>query len=269
MQFRKRRRLAILITLAACGLFAAGHWMISNRLGHASYYSGGALLACVCILMLFGIRKRLPMLPLLTVSTWTQIHIYTGLFSLAVYGLHVPRLLANGLFEGALSILFLSVALSGLYGVYISRVAPRKMNAVPGEFRFDRFPWHRQRLAERASEVLDGLQVSLASPVLATFYRDRLQPFFSSPVPIGFLVLPNSWRRQRLLHGLRELDRYLSDQTQAAAGQLAALVRKRDELDFHYALQLRLRVWVALHAVLSTVLLGWCLVHVAMVLTFI
>src|SRR5690606_25077234 len=99
--------------------------------------------------------------------------------------------------------------------------------------------------------------------------RDSLRPYFSSNVAFSFIVVPNSMRRQRMLLGLREMDRYLCDKTRSVAGQLAALIRKRDELDFHYAMQLRLRVWVAWHAALSLVLLGWCLTHVALVLIFI
>ena len=269
MPIHQRRIVALGVTLLALLLFAAGHRQISSQLGHTSYYSGGTLLGCVLLLALLGGRKRIPMLPLWRVATWTQIHIYTGLFAFAVYLFHVPRVVANGYFEGSLSWLFLGVGLSGFYGLYISRVAPRKMNAVPGEFRFDRFPWHRQRLADRASEILIGLEQTLASPVLAAFYRDSLRPYFSNRVPVAFLVVPTSMRRQRVLNGLRELDRYLCDRTRESAGQLAALIRKRDELDFHYAMQLRLRMWIACHAVLSTLLLAWCLVHVAMVLTFI
>lgn len=269
ISFRSRRRLALASTIVAVLLLWSGDVWLRQRLGHAAYFSGGTLLACLVLLILVAVRKRLVMLPLLSVSTWVQIHIYTGLFALAAYALHVPRLVAGGVFEGGLSLLFLAVSLSGLYGWFVSRTAPRKLTAVPGDYRFERIGWHRQRLADAAAALLDGLESSLASPVLLSFYRNSLQPYFSARPPLAYLAVPNGGRRRRLLSGLGELDRYLSDETRGLAGQLAALVRTRDELDFHFALQLRLRLWVVLHSLLSTALLVWSFVHVLLVLNFI
>lgn len=268
IRLRHRRWLALCVTCAMVLLFSGIHWLISARLGHAAYWSGGSLFACLLLLILLGVRRRLVMLPLGSVATWVQIHIYTGLFALAMYVLHVPRVIGAGWFEVCLSMLFWLVSLSGLYGVYVSRTLPRRLNAVPGEYRFDRFAWHRERLAIRAAEVLEGLELTLASPVLVDFYRDQLDPYFSRRTTIGFVLFPVGTRRRQLLSRLRSLDRYLEHTARDAAGQLAGLVRKRDELDFHFALQMRLRIWVAFHAACSVLLLVWSLVHVGMVLLF-
>lgn len=269
IHFRTRRRVAIAATIAAACLLTLANWLVHQRLGHASYLSGGTLLGCLLLLLLVAVRKRLVMLPLWSVSAWVQIHIYTGLFALVAYALHVPRIVATGVFEGGLSLLFLGVSASGLYGLLVSRTAPRKLTAVGGEYRFDRIGWHRRQLAARAADVLAGLDASLSSPVLTAFYRESLQPYFSARPPIAYLAVPNGTRRRRLLGSLGELDRYLSSDTRGASGQLAALVRTRDELDFHYALQLRLRLWVVIHSLMSIALLSWSLVHVALVLSFI
>ncbi len=268
IHFRTRRTIGLWIaSLVGALAFAIDYWFRS-RLGNAAIFSGATLFATLLLLVAIGLRKRLVMLPLWSVSSWVQIHIYSGLFSLVVYGLHVPRVIANGMFEGGLSLLFLTVSCSGLYGLFVSRTAPRKMTSVPGDYRFDRIPWHRQRLAESASDILSSLDASLASPVLATYYRDNLQPYFASRVPLAFLAVPNGIRRRRMLSRLAELNRYLSEECRAAAGQLAALVRTRDELDFHFAIQLRLRLWVAVHAILSMILVIWSLLHVLLVYHF-
>lgn len=269
IHFRTRRRLAVAATAAAGSLLVLVHWIVDQRLGHASYTSGGTLLGCLVLLILLALRKRLVMLPLWSVATWVQVHIYTGLFALVAYVLHVPRIVATGVFEGGLSLLFVGVAASGLYGLLVSRTAPRKLTAVGGEYRFDRIGWHRRQLAARAAEVLAGLDASISSPVLTSFYRESLQPYFSARPSFAYLAVPSGSRRRRLLSGLGQLDRYLSSDTRGASGQLAALVRTRDELDFHFALQLRLRLWVTLHSLLSIALLSWSLVHVALVLSFI
>jgi len=269
LSFRKRRWVAIVSTVAAVVVFWKLHQIIDDRLAHTAFFSGGTLLACILILFVFGLRKRLVMLPLLSVAAWTQIHIYTGLFALAVYLAHVPTILANGFFESSLSLLFLAVSISGLYGIYVSRTAPRKMTAVAGEFRYDQIRWHRQKIYDRATDVLRSLDVTLASPVLATYFRDVLQPYFSGGVAFDFLLVPNSLRRRRLLLGLGELERYLSPEVLPASGELAALVRKRDELDLHFALQWKLRVWLLVHVFLAVMLLIGSFVHVALVVYYI
>lgn len=268
IHFRNRRMLALTLTLGALAVFALLHQRTENRLGHASFLSGATLLACLVFLVLIAVRKRLVMLPLWNVSTWVQIHIYTGIFALVVYLFHVPRIIANGYFEGGLSLLFLGVSSSGLYGLYVSRTAPRKLASVPGEYRFDQIAWDRKRLAQAAAEILQQLEQSLAAPVLATFYRDHLHRYFAAETPVNFILHPNSLRRKKLLAAMQELDRYFTDSARSAAGQLAALVRRRDELDFHYAMQLRLRLWVVVHSALSLVLLLWSLIHTFLVIGY-
>lgn len=268
LSFRQRRLLAAAVTVFASLAFWYLHKRVVDHLGHAAFFSGCSLLACLFLLYALGFRKRLVMLPLWSVACWTQIHIYTGIFAFVVYLAHVPTFLANGIFESVLSWLFLGVSLSGLYGVYVSRTAPRKLTSVPGEFRFDQIPWHRQKIYDRATNVLKSLDLSLASPVLANYFRSSLLPYFAGGVPIDFLIVPNSARRRKLLLGLGELERYLSPEVLPASGELAALVRKRDELDFHYAVQWRLRVWLVLHAMLSTLLILASLAHVFLVLSF-
>lgn len=268
-RFWRRRWIGAALTTLAVAALIACDWLIRQRLGHAAIWTGAALLGCLFFLMLLGVRKRLVMLPLLKTSTWVQIHIYTGLFAMAAYLVHVPRVVADGVFEGGLSLLFLGVSLSGLYGVYVSRTAPRRLTAVPGEFRFDQVAWHRRKIAELADAVLDELNAAPASAVLATFYRDTLQPFFRGRPGLAYVALPTGVRRRRLLSGLGELDRYLETESRSMAGRWAALVRTRDDLDYHFALQLRLRLWVAVHAALSGALLLWACVHALLVLQLI
>lgn len=267
--FRQRRVIALLSTTLLSALFLLWHQRIADNLGHQAFFSGGTLIGCIFLLYCLGFRKRIVMLPIWSVATWTQIHIYTGLFSLIIYLAHVPAIIANGTFECGLSLLFLSVSGSGLYGIYVSRTAPKKLTAVPGEFRFDQIGWHRQMIYDRATNVLKNLDVSLDSPVLANYFRSYLLPYFAGGVPFDYMIIPNGVRRRKLLLGLGELERYLSPEVLPSSGELAGLVRKRDELDFHYVVQWKLRVWLVFHTVLATLLLVASLLHVFLVLSFI
>ena len=269
VHFTTRRVLAVAVTLLAVGLC----WFIaqreSARLGQPSIFTGVTALIGLFGLMLLGVRRRLPFWPLGSASVWTQVHIYVGFFTTAIYFLHVPKVIGDGFFECFLSLLFLSVSASGFYGLFISRTLPRKLAAIEGQHRFDRVGWHRKEIASTASQIVDGLADSATSRVLGTFYGKVLQPFFTSRPSLAYVLAPTGNRRRQLLGDLKELDRYLESDGRKAAGQFAALVRRRDDLDYQYALQLRLRTWLVLHGLLSVILIVAAIIHAVLAFRFI
>ena len=268
MHFRVRRIIAGVATLIVIAIVYFVMLFVKNRLGHPAYLTGATLLASLFLLVLLGVRKRLPMLPLGSVSVWTQVHIYSGFFVSAVYVMHVPAIIADGRFELALSLMFLTVTLSGFYGLYASRTLPKKLTAVDGEYRFDQVAWHRDSIAGTAETLLADVASSPAHSVLNQYYFNSLEPYFLSKPSPAYVLVPSGTRRRRLLGGLKELGRYLEEDTRRVAGQFAALVRKRDDLDYHYALQYRLRLWVLIHSVFSVLLIAASIIHASLALRF-
>ncbi len=241
---------------------------IDAGLGSAEIMTGSTVLASLFVLLLLGVRRRLPFWPLGSVSMWTQIHIYTGLFAGGVYWLHVPAIIAGGRLEMAVSMLFVLVTLSGFYGVFASRTLPKKLTTIDRQLRFDLVDWHRQQISTAARGLLEQVNEQTSLRVLGGFYTKCLQPFFASRPSLAFVVAPTSSRRKRLLTGLQQLDRYLENEGRETSGALAALVRRRDELDYQYALQLRLRLWVVIHGVLSLLLVALSIAHAIAALRF-
>ena len=80
--------------------------------------------------------------------------------------------------------------------------------------------------------------------------------------------MPTGGRRRKLLSGLRDLDRYLETDDREASGRFAALVRRRDDLDYQFALQLRLRLWVVVHSIFSLALVVGGIIHAFMAFRF-
>ena len=261
LSFKNRRR----ISLTATALLVAVVWLIAwiqdGRLAHASVFTGSTVLGSLLLLGLLGVRRRIPVLRLGSVSTWTQIHIYTGLFAAAVYVIHVPAIIAGGVFECGLSIIFLLVSISGVYGVYASRTLPRRLTAVGEPYRFDRVAWHRGQIAQLAEDLLEELKEQSGVHVLGRFYLSFLEPFFHSRPTMAYVFAPTGVRRRRLISGLTELDRYLEADSRSTAGRLAALVRRRDDLDYQFALQLRLRMWLVVHGSFSIILIIGAALH--------
>ncbi len=265
-KLKTRRIIASAFTITVIGVF---YWIYRSeveRLGRPNEFTGFTLMACLGILVLLGVRRRLPFWPLGNVSVWTQVHLYVGLFSAAIYVMHVPALIAGGHFESFLSILFLMVTASGLYGIYASRTLPKKLTAVEGQHRFDRTGWGRQQIADAAEHTIGEVGESVAKEVLESFYHKSLSPFFGSRPSLAYVVVPTGGRRRQLLSDLKELDRYLENDGRKIAGQFAALVRHRDDLDYQFALQLRLRCWVVFHSLMSVILIVAALVHLCVVL---
>ncbi len=258
---RRRRLLACVATLLAIEIFWCCNQIIVSRLGNASLFSGSVLLACLFMLVAIGARRRVMMLPLWSVSTWLQIHLYTGIFACAVFVIHVPRIIANGWFEGILSWLFIAVSASGIYGIFVSRMIPKRLTAVPTQPRYDRIDWHRDQYRQASANIFASLTPDHGGDVLADFYTRELQPYFESGLPISFRIQPNQRRRRALLAELGDLKRYLSVDSLESANRFSALIRHRDELDYHHGLQWKLRSWVIVHAAISLVLVVWSVVH--------
>tara|TARA_R110002049_G_scaffold72490_7_gene187481 strand:+ start:23919 stop:24740 length:822 start_codon:yes stop_codon:yes gene_type:complete len=266
--FRTRRIIALAITAIAILIVWIFAWIETSRLGHASYVTGWTTLSTLFLLILLGVRRRVPMLRLGSASTWTQVHLYSGLFATAVYAMHVPSLIAGGTFECGLSIVFLLVSASGFYGVYASRTLPRRLTAVDGQHRFDRVRWHRNQIAETAASLLEGDNDNATSRVLGIFYTKYLMPFFQTRPSLAYVMVPTGARRRRLLGGLQELNRYLESDGRQVAGRFAALVRRRDDLDYQFSLQLRLRLWLVIHSTFSIVLVLWAIIHAVLAIRF-
>jgi hypothetical protein len=268
LTFKNRRRISLGVTALLVALVWLIAWIQEARLAHASVFTGSTVLGSLVLLALLGVRRRIPVLHLGSVSTWTQIHIYTGLFAAGVYVIHVPAIIAGGVFECGLSIMFVLVSISGVYGVYASRTLPRRLTAVGESYRFDRVDWHRSQIARSAEELLEELKEQSGVHVLGRFYHSFLAPFFHSRPTMAYVLAPNGVRRQRLISGLTELDRYLEADSRSTAGRLAALVRRRDDLDYQFALQLRLRTWLVVHSVFSVILIVGAALHAITALRF-
>jgi hypothetical protein len=108
--------------------------------------------------------------------------------------------------------------------------------------------------------VLGSVTASGAT-TLADFYTNRLHGFFHRPRGAWYFLRPTTSLRRALMHEMQDLRRYLSDQEQAACERLFALVRRKDDLDFHEARQRLLKVWLFAHIGLTYALVLLALVH--------
>jgi hypothetical protein len=67
---------------------------------------------------------------------------------------------------------------------------------------------------------------------------------------------------------LEDLRRYLNEQERTRLEKLAQLVRQKDGLDYHYAVQTTLKLWLFVHLPLTYSLMLFSLLHIVVVFAF-
>ena len=191
---------------------------------------------------------------------------YVGLATFVLFGLHVGWKVPNGGFELLLTSLYLIVALSGVYGLYVTRTIPKKLTALNDEVIYERIPNFRASLAAEAQALI--LEACQHSDVLARFYRNRLAEYFERPRSLAYLANPTGRLRRQLMSEIDDLDRYLSNDQRSLSRKLSQMVKKKDDLDYHAAQQGRLKIWLFAHIGFTYSLLLVSILHGVMAHAF-
>ena len=142
------------IAIFVCALVGYILFQLEKHLLQDAFLSGYLLLGAIIFLTLFNLRKRLTFLPSIgSAATWMQLHIYVGLSTFLIFGFHIAWHVPDGWFEGLLAILYLTVALSGVYGLVITRIMPKRLTAIGNEVIFEQIPALRLQLAREVRQL--------------------------------------------------------------------------------------------------------------------
>lgn len=256
MSQRNQRRIrnALLAVLGVAALVLWRDWL-HRSLGRTGYQTGYLMYALVVVLAAYNLRKKLPGLPLGTSANWLQLHIYLGALSIVVFGLHLAWRWPDGYLELTLAVVYLMTFASGLWGLYITRVFPKQLARTSEQVIYERIPSLRHDVLRRSrAAVLSAVDTSGAT-TLADFYADRVDNYLAAPRGLAYYVRPSSGVRRRVMAELTDLRRFLCEAEESASEQLFALIRKKDDLDFHQARQGMLKAWLFVHIVLTYTLL--------------
>lgn len=266
--FSKQRWLGWTIFIALTLWILELYWRHEAAMPGLVYLSGWALLAVMLVLTLYNGRKKIPFLPLFTSEGWLQFHIYAGMLTGVLFLIHIDFHIPTGWFQGTLAWLYLLVMFSGFYGLFLSRTIPTRLTTRGGEVLFERIPAIRRRLQERAEAIALKSIPDARSTTVADFYVRELKDFFDDA--------RNGWQHlfemrtqvNRLLNKIGDLNRYLNAQERATMDEMAALVREKDGLDYHYSLQRALKLWLFAHIPLTYGLLLFTFAHIILVFAY-
>ena len=263
---RRWRNLSITIVIMAIVLFVHRAYDIS--LHQEKYLTGWLLLGGVLLLMLYNSRKKVTMLQLGSNAAWLQFHIYLGLITVAVFGMHIGWGIPNGWLEGILALLFVLVAGSGLVGLYLSRRFSRLLTRRGEEVIYERIPQFIVHLREQAEGVVLASAAETGSSTLADHYSRHLADFFAGPRNYFSHVISSSRNLFSLINQIANMERYLNDKEREFSAELRDLVEQKDELDYHYALQTTLKSWLFVHVPLTYGMVLLALVHLVLAYAF-
>lgn len=263
----RRRIYAMTFTLVCVALTAMWVQVIRDRLGDESTFTGWTLLVSTAGLYLLSARKRVIQTKLGPVAAWLQMHVYMGTFASVVFLMHIGWPV-RGIFESFLAACFVIVAVSGIVLGVVSRSTPKKLAAIDQDYKLERIPALQAVVSQNAHATALGSASFGEGATLSEYYQRRLLPFFQAPRSILYRIVPNGLKRRQLLRELGDLDRYLAEQGLTSRQELSAMVRSKDDLDYHFALQTRLRLLFTFHVALTWALALMIGVHVVMVYRF-
>jgi hypothetical protein len=265
-RFRRQFFLGTFALIAATAAALWAHRRFHHTLPDYAFLTGWVLFAAMLVLTFFNARKKLPFLPLGKAETWLQIHIYLGFFTVVLFLIHLNFRAPHGWFEITLAWLFALVSASGLVGLIFSRTLPRRLATRGGEVIFEKIPALRHALKTEAESLALGADAK--SPFIAEFYAKRLAPFFAGPKNLWLHVFESRRPLNALVAELDDLRRFANDAECGKIEKLTALVRQKDGLDYHRALQLALKLWLFVHIPLTYGLLIFTALHIVLVFGF-
>lgn len=263
---RRSRNIAILVFLIAV------LWMVERlmriSLRDTAMASGWLLISMVFLLAAYNARKKFPFLPLGSSASWLQVHIYVGLLSFVVFGLHIGWQVPNGVFESMLALVYLVVFGSGIAGLVLSRVFARRITMRGPEVLYQRIPRLRHRLRGEAEQLVLECLSETGSTAVPEFYSLRLEAFFSTPKHFVLHLFHSMRPRRSLVADMAAQYRFLDDQEKVFLKKIEDRVKAKDDLDYQFAHQASLKYWLFIHVPITWFLLVFAIVHGIVVYSF-
>ncbi len=269
----------VVISLVSIFIYRA----YSVSLFRSQYISGWALFLSVLFLALYNLRKKLSFIPLGTSSAWLQIHLLVGWLTIVFFLLHIEFRVPNGFLDVILSLFYVLVAGSGIFGLWISRgFAPRltrfgseshgsletDRRKIGEEVIFERIPQLSRSLGEEARALALRSVGEAKSTTISDYYADRLMPYFQKPRNFWLHLIESSRPLQVMLNEIHVLRRYLNEKEQEIFDELADFIQQKNELDYQYAHQAMLKRWLFFHIPFTYAMLIFALLHLIVVYAF-
>lgn len=234
----------------------------------AGFYTGWALFIIIIFLAAYNLRKKIPVIPLGSASSWTQFHIYVGLISGVIFLCHIHFKMPNGIFELLLAGLFAGTFTSGVFGLILTRILPIHLNSRGEKVIYERIPSMIRMLREESEALALKALKETESTTVSKFYSLEIAPFFNGPRNFRAHLFGSRAPLRSLEQSIEYQQRFCNAAERKFMTELLDRVRVKDELDFQYSGQAILKWWLFIHIPLTYALIGTGLYHAVLVHAF-
>ncbi|MCP4252219.1 MAG: hypothetical protein GY775_02215 [Candidatus Scalindua sp.] len=268
MKLITRRNRNLVVTLLVT---VAIWWVIkiySGALKSPHLLTGWLLVGLFLFLILYNFIKKLSIVPVGTNALWLQLHLYASLILMFFFMEHLQWSIPSGIFECILAIQFALITGSGAAGIYFSHKIPRRLAELDEQIILERIPQFLAKLRQDAETLMQKATDSTGSSTLADYYDTHLANFFYRPKN-GYAHFRRSSRPLfKLLNGLSVQYRYMNNAEREYARRLEQLIKQKNMLDQHNALQKVLGGWLFVHIPLSYSASIFVPIHIILVYAF-
>jgi len=251
-------------------------WMYGNSLRDPRYFDGWVLAGGMGLQIYFHIARKRASLTLKSAVRWRKRHISVGLFLIAAFILHTDFSLPDTVFEWALWIGFMLVALSGVLGTCLAWwIGPRRL--IAEGLVYERIPERRAELARAAKAVVDEVETTassldLPSPPydawIADLYTAHLRDFLVEAGHPPAHLIGSRRPLTRLTDEIDDLSRFVDQRSREKLAAIKALVIEKHELDIARAFLGLSRGWLLVHVPATYALIALVVLHGLVVYAF-
>ncbi len=266
MKFTTTRRIAYLILAAAVFVAAALQAQRGARvLEDPAILTGYYLLGLMIFLALFNARKKLSMVPLGRAAVWLRVHVAGGLLAVALFWLHTRTLWPSGVYEQVLALVFYFVSLTGIVGHVLQRTYPSRLTQSGIEVIYERIPAELATIREEVESLVLECTEETGSDTIARHYLETFRWFFSRPRYIWSHAIGSRKGAHWVRNEVTNLRRYLNDTEQTYVDRLAEFAFTKNRIDYHYAAQSIMKMWLLVHLPLAVAVLALAIWHAILV----
>lgn len=263
----KKRIIKSLVALLVLSAIFVLDNVYQNSYGRSAFFTGWILFSIMVFLLLFNLRKKLSFLPLGSAYTWAQLHIYTGILMLVLFFVHINNI-PNGFFEILLTIVFISLSLSGLYGLYISRILPPRLSNQSEYVIYERIPGLREKIRKEIEIIIDESRDSLQSKALVDFYDQTLFAYLAQAEDFWRHLFNTSSVYALWNQRYSALSKYLTGDELSVMREVQKLTFQKIDIDNQQASRSMLKFWLFIHIPLSYMLLVMVVLHLMLTYSF-
>lgn len=267
---RTRRRITNSVLACAVALvLVLGYLLYDISLYRHHHLSGWLMFYLICAQMFYYIQKRYEAVRQWVNVQWLPLHAEFGSISIVVLLVHVGLNLPDGPIGLFLLVCFFGVSVTGFVGFRIKRQYQDTLSSQSGkEADFDLIPSELLALQAEADRLMLDCAVRHKPSMLVDYYSDELSGCFSTPSNVLGQLTGNNQEWIAHFGKVEKLMPYLAPDESNCARSLIRLLRRKYNLDYHYAHQGALRVWLLIHVPFAFGLLFFTCLHILLVYAF-